>query len=189
MKIRSKMGMVFLLAGLAVAGLGGGTGPKSADEGGLRVRMDEARGRLWVLRLKDVSVYDAATKTLISRVRLRNWLVARFYCPPDLAIDGNGDAIVSSNVQSRLWRIDARDFRVQEQRIRLEGRELWDVGFGALAFTSDGRLYAVTALTATLWSIDTRRQRARMVGPANPFSKTCELTPRLVREIEMRHAR
>src|SRR5690242_13615124 len=104
----------------------------------LRVRTDLDRGRLWVLGLEGVYVYEFSTRRLLRRIVLPGWSVSRFTCDPDLAIDRTGSVWVSSNVEVRLWRIAGGDFSVSEHKIRMDGRENWDVGFGALAVGPDG---------------------------------------------------
>jgi hypothetical protein len=142
----------------------------------LRVRTDLQRGRLWVLGLDNVYVYDFATRRLVRKIALSNWSVSRFDCMPDLALDGAGAAWVSSNVQSRLWRIDADDFTVSDREIRLQGREQWEVGFGALAFGSDGALFALTATAGgLLWKIDPRDGSGSLVDLGLPVASRCEL--------------
>ena len=109
---------------------------------GFRIRRDAGRNRIWLLGLDGVRVYEARTRRLIREVALPGWSVAHLGCDPDLVLDGSGSAVVSSNVQSRLWRIDARTFEISEYPIELDGRENWEVGFGALAMIADGTLVA-----------------------------------------------
>jgi hypothetical protein len=142
----------------------------------LRVKTDTARGRLWVLGLDAVRVHDAASGKPIRQVTLPNWSVARFICDPDMVLDSSGSAIISSNAQAKLWRIDADSFQVKEQEISLLGRERWDIGFGALAFATDGTLYAMTATAGSLWKIDAARAGASLVETYLPPSKACAIT-------------
>jgi hypothetical protein len=151
---------------------------------GLLIRRDEARNRVWLLGLDDVRVYDAASKRLIRRIALPGWSVARFTCDPDMVLDGSGSAIVSSNVQARLWSIDAQSFEVKNHAISLQGREQWDTGFGALAFAEDGTLYALTSSGGSSWKIDLAKASAGMIGPDNPPSKTCAFATKFLKNIE-----
>lgn len=176
-----------VLAGCVIASLASAKEPERIDErDALRSRMDAARGRQWVLGRDEVRVYDAEKKTLIKRIRLPNWTVARFICRPDIAIDQAGAAVVSSNVDARVWRIEAGSFRVTEYEIRLNGRERWDIGFGALAFAADGRLFAVTTLSGTVWSVDVAGRSARLLDSGSAYLNRCELSPRTVNELERR---
>lgn len=156
----------------------------AGERDALRTRTDTARGRLWVLGLDDVCVYDAAGKKLIRRIALPNWSVLRFVCMPDLALDRSGSAFVSSNVQARLWRIDADNFEVKEHEITLLGRERWDTGFGALAFAADGTLYALTSSVGSMWKIDIAKANASMIEPNNPPSNACAFTAQFMKDIE-----
>lgn len=142
---------------------------------GFRIRRDAARNRIWLLGLDNVRVYDGQSKQLIRTIALPGWSVARFACDPDIVLDRSGSAIVSSNTQSRLWRIDAASFAVGEHPIILEGRERWDVGFSALAVARDGTLLALTSVSESYWSIDLIRGSARMNGPGAALMNVCGL--------------
>jgi hypothetical protein len=175
------MKLVMVVATLAAAGCGSeGTRTPAAggkiEQDSLRVRADAERGRLWVLGVDTVRVYDAASKRLIREVVLPNWSVGRFVCNPDLAIDSSGSAIISSNVQARLWRIDADSLEVKEQEIGLQGKERWDVGFGALALAADGTLLGLTSTGGSLWKIDVDKGSARVVDLGGLLLNQCELT-------------
>jgi hypothetical protein len=178
--------MVLLLVASVIAGCGREGGPEYAmdERDSLRIRTDASRSRHWVLGLDHVRVYDTASKKLIRQITLPNWSVARFICEPDIALDKSGSAFVSSNVQARLWRIDAGSFEVREYEISLHGREQWDVGFGALAFAADGALYALTSSAGSLWKIDIAKASASMIGPDNPPSKACAFSPQFLKDFE-----
>jgi hypothetical protein len=143
---------------------------------GLRVRRDEARNRIWLLGLDGVRVYDSVDGRLTRRIELPNWSVARFTCDPDMVLDGSGSAIISSNAQSRLWRIDAGSFEVKEHEIRLQGREQWDAGFSALAVAADGSLLALMSFGGPLWNIDLGSGTARVVDPSTVIFNACGST-------------
>jgi hypothetical protein len=175
------MKLIVVATTLAVAGCGseGMRAPAAArevEQDSLRVRADAERGRLWVLGVDAVRVYDAASKRLIREVVLPNWSVGRFVCNPDLAIDSNGSAVISSNVQARLWRIDADSLEVTEQEIGLQGKERWDVGFGALALAADGTLLGLTSTGGSLWRIDFDKGSARIVDLGGLLMNQCEFT-------------
>lgn len=139
----------------------------------LRVRKDEARNRQWVLTLHGVRVYDAATKQLIREIELPGWSIARIACHPDMALDQAGSAIISSNAEAKLWRVDGDSYAVSVRDIRLHEREQWDVGFGALAYSADGTLLASTHQGGTLWRVDIEKGSAHIVL-ANA-TRTCNL--------------
>jgi hypothetical protein len=145
----------------------------------LRVKVDNARNRLWVLSLEHVYVYDTIGRQLIRRVALPAWSVARSICSPDMTLDRSGAAFISSNVESKLWKIDAEDFSIKEHEIRLRAREDLDIGFGALTFAADGTLFALTAHAGSLWRIDIANSSANEVELSERVLNTCTLnTPR-----------
>jgi hypothetical protein len=148
---------------------------RAGERGALRVRIDGARGRLWVLGLDDVRVYDIVTKRQLRRIVLPNWDVARLICDPDLVLDAAGSAIISSNARSKLWRIDADDFELKEREIRLDGREQWDIGFGALMLAADGNLLALSSTGGWLWNVDVDSGTARLWNWGAPILNVCDL--------------
>ena len=157
----------------------------AASEGeALRAKTDTARGRLWVLGLDSVRVYDAATKQPIRQIALPNWNVVRTVCDPDLILDRSGSALVSSNVQAKLYRIDADSFELKELEISLPGKEDWEVGFGALAYAAGGTLYALSSSTRFLWKIDVDTHTANMIERYRPALRVCSLTPQFLSNIE-----
>lgn len=147
-------------------------------QGGIRIRRDAVRNRIWLLGLDDVRIYDGQSNRLIRTIALPSWSVARFACDPDMVLDRAGSAIVSSNTEARLWRIDAGSFEVSEHPIRLEGRERWDIGFAAIAISVDGALLALTSVSESLWKIDLNKGSARMVAPAAARLSICGLSMR-----------
>jgi hypothetical protein len=143
----------------------------------LRIRTDLERGRLWVLGVDNVYVFELATRRLVRKIALPDWSVSGFGCDPDLALDSTGTAWVSSNSLAKLWRIAGGDFSVTEHPVRLRGREQWDVGFGALAFGPHGALFAMTANAGgTLWEIDPHGGAANLVEIGTPSPNRCEFT-------------
>ena len=151
------------------------------------VKTDTARRRIWVLSLDDVRVYDAINKKLIRKIALPGWLVTRAFCAPDLALDSSGSAFVSSNVITKLWRIDGKSFEVKTHEISLQARDLWETGFGAhastadrwetgfgaLAFSADGTLLAFTSSGNSMWNINVTEASAGMIRLYHPPLKAC----------------
>lgn len=143
---------------------------------GFRIRRDAARNRIWLLGLDNVRVYDDQSKRLIRAITLPSWSVARLACDPDMVLDRSGSAIVSSNTEPRLWRIDADSFEVKEHLITLQGRERWDVGFAALAVGVDGTVLGLTTVSKSLWRIDLVKGSASMAAPEAAPLNVCGLT-------------
>lgn len=186
---------VFVLAAFVMAGCSpeqraapdaGTVGVVSAgvQRDALRIRNDAARSRTWLLGLEAVRVYDTASGKLIREIVLPGWSVARLVCNPDLVLDGSGSAFVSSNGQARLWRIDGNSFELSMREVRMIERERWDIGFGALAFSADGTLVALTSLGGSLWKIDVGTGDARMVEQNPRLLNVCDFTAQLLNDVE-----
>jgi hypothetical protein len=160
----------------------------------LRVREDIVRNRLWVLTLNEVRIYNTAStgKRLIRTVALPAWSVVGFrnVCTPDLVLDRSGSAFIGSNGQARLMRIDGDRFALQDYAISFGEREGMDLGFGALAFSADGTLFARTTPGGTLWKIDVARASATMTDavkklPVDPCAITTQpMTTQLLNDFE-----
>lgn len=146
------------------------------DRLALRIRADAKRHRLWVLTLEHVYVYDTRKLKLIRRIRLPNWSVADFMCPPDMALDQGGTAFVSNNVQPRLLQIDPANFQKKELQLRLISAKQWEIGFGGLAFGSDGTLFGLSALAGALFKLDLASGDAREIVLSEPVAGACALT-------------
>lgn len=142
----------------------------------LRVKTDEARGRIWVLRADGVDLYDSRDAKLRSFV-LPEWIWTGAFdsCPPDLALGPGGEVIVSSNVVPVLWRIDPVTFQVTRHEPMTEERHGRDVGFSGIKYLPRyGAYSAVNGLDGSLWRIDASLTRARIVSLFAPAGKACE---------------
>ena len=128
--------------------------PRNGSNEALRVRLDTARNRLWVLSLDHVYVYDGAGQHLIHRIALPPWSVANFACDPDLALDRSGTAYISHNAEARLWQIDANSFQLKEHVLRLPNGDHREIGFGGLTFAGDSTLFGVATSGGALWRIN-----------------------------------
>ena len=148
----------------------------------LRAKKDPLRDRVWVLSLDDVRVYDGATKSLIRRISLPGWSVVSDVCMPDLALDANGSAVISSNAHPVLWMIDGQRFDLKEIEIALKGRESWAMGFGALVYAPNGSLLALTSMGNSLWTIDIASASAKLVGLYEPPLDACAVPLRAINE-------
>ena len=148
------------------------------EQGAFRIINDAKRSRVWVLSGEDVRVYDQPTNRLIRQMVLPGWYVLRFrhVCKPDLALDASGSAYIAGNVVAKLWRIDGDSFDISEHDIALQ--EGWDNGFGALAFSSNGTLYALTSTANSLWRIDLATASGGFIDQYKPPLKACVLDTR-----------
>ncbi len=155
----------------------------------LRIREDLVRNRLWVLTLDEVRVYNTAStgKRLIRKIALPNWSVVGFrnVCMPDMALDRAGSAVISSNGQARLLRIDADRFELKDYAIRFRERAGLDIGFGGLKFAADGTLFARTTPGGLLWKIDIAKASATMTEVDKKYpSDECAITTQLLNDFE-----
>ena len=163
--------------------------PEKSERDVLRIREDLVRNRLWVLTLEEVRVYTTAAtgKKLIRKIALPNWSVVGFrnVCMPDMALDRAGSAVISSNGQARLLRIDADRLDLKDYAISFNEREGLDIGFGALTFAADGTLFARTTPGGLWWKIDITKASAIMieVNKKLPLDE-CAITTQLPNDFE-----
>lgn len=137
----------------------------------LRIVQDGGRNRTWRLERDAVYVGDR-------RIALPGWLHADegYVCRPDLAIDGQGAAVVSTNVAPILWRVDPVNSRVSQHELVLDADTDKEVGFTGLAYAADqGVFFAISAAHGTLWRIDPLLRRAQHIGLSAPLWKACGL--------------
>jgi hypothetical protein len=170
--------VLLVVIGIAAPGTGKNS-PNALETYGLHqretiaVRMDRVRGRLWVLGLDSLRIYDTATRKPLRELELPSWYITDGACAPDLVLDGSGSAVVSSNVVPQLWRIDATTFEVTVVDVTLRGREQWDIGFAALRLTSAGTLRALSSNANSIWTIDVATGRADMLEAYAVPSSLC----------------
>jgi hypothetical protein len=155
-----------------------------ADGEGSVVRKDAARGRIWVLGLDDVRVYDVTDRKLLRRIELPGWSVLADACEPDIALHPSGSAFVSGNAEAKLWRIDVDTLDVTAHEITLRGKEHWAVGFGALVFASNQTAYALTSSVGSVWKIDLASASATMIDRNDPIVPHCAFTPQFLTAFE-----
>jgi hypothetical protein len=142
---------------------------EARDETGaeaVRVRIDLARGRRWVLDWEGLAVHDVATGALIRRVILPGaiFVTARGVAPPDLVLSRSGAALVSSNTVSRLWRVSPERFEVEVYDLALGSDQDKDFGFTSLAWgVGERALLASDSITGSPWRIDLRSASAQKV--------------------------
>lgn len=154
--------------------------PIHHDESLLRVRLDPARDRVWVLTLDHVAVYDAPTRQLIRQIELPPWSVAAVVCQPDIVFDAHGTAFIAHNLEPKLWQIHADTFVVKEHTLRLLGREHLDIGFANLAIGPEGALTGEASSGGSVWRIDLQRATARETQDAHVYGCTdASSSPRL----------
>src|SRR5262245_51709247 len=122
----------------------------------LRYQVDPSRRRVWILNRDGVFVYDVGTpeKTV---VRLPDWLWVGgdYSCLPDLALGPKGEAVITSNIQPTLWRVDPDSLTVSVHPLALDADADKDLGFTGLVYSAGHKAYfAVSDLHGSLWKID-----------------------------------
>ena len=140
-----------------------------------RTQLDKARNRAWTLTRDGIQFQDLGTNKKIA-VPLREWIWAHepYGCLPDLALGPKGEAVVTSNVVSTLWRIDPDTLAVSIHPLALDADTDKDVGFSAIAYSSrHGAYYAMSQIQGSIWKIDPLLRRAQKAPLAAHAVKTC----------------
>jgi hypothetical protein len=136
----------------------------------LRVQIDAARNRLWVLRRDGVYIYDLGSRRLVGRIGM--FVGEPADCAPGLALDSSGAAIVSSNTRAELWRVDPARLEARRQRLALDSDRHKVVGFTSLTF-ANGALFGVDARHGSLWKIDLAAGKAEKLALPSPVQGAC----------------
>jgi hypothetical protein len=95
---------------------------------GIRLKIDAARDRLWLLDTGDIHVYQLETNQFIKKIRLPGLNDPLNNCLPDLALDATGSAIISSNRHYYAMAYRSRHLRSYRARVaegRGSGQSLW----------------------------------------------------------------
>ena len=141
----------------------------------LRTVHDASRNRVWVLERDALYLHQGAQK---QRYELPGWIYASepYACSPDVAIDAQGAAVVSSNVVPVLWRVEPAKGQVTRHELALDADSDKDVGFSGLAYVPEqGVFFAVSATYGSLWRIDTLLRRAQKIPVSTPLRDACGL--------------
>ncbi len=135
----------------------------------VRVKSDPVHAMRWELGWGDVFAYDEA-RGFVRRISLADasFLGARGACRPGLDVSRTGAAIISSNAEPVLWRIDPDTFEVRRYDVTLNTDLDKDFGFSSVRWSPDERIvYAASAMMGTLWRIDLASKMATKIG-SNP---------------------
>ena len=157
--MRSAIAAIF--AGLALAGLAGCDSQAEPNASPmLRYQVDSGRERSWWL-MRDGLLLNGATQAR-KVVALPGWLwTADPHCPPDLALGPVGEAVVTSNVISVLWRIDPKTLAVTVHDLKLDTDNDKDVGFAAIVYSAGQQaFFAYSEGQRSVWRIDRQLERA-----------------------------
>ncbi len=158
-----RFALAVIVSSLVVSGCDGSVRREGPPQVGLEiVRVDLAHNRRWVLREDALTVYDHMNGRRLRHIILPDWVLAgpKDGCAPDIVLDASGAALVSSNVQPVLWRVDPQRFQIIRIALELETDTDKEVGFTGLSFSADGELIAAGATFASLWRIDLAAGRA-----------------------------
>jgi len=149
--------------------------PLDGRQNVLRVRLDDTHARLWVLASDAVYVYDTPTARLLARVPIDAMgQHSSEHCLADMALDGAGNAFVSSAMQPQVMRVDGRTFETTHRLLQPDVDSDKDFGLSALAF-ANGTLYAASAGIGRLWRLDYHRGTAQHVEISQPIFGACAL--------------
>jgi hypothetical protein len=163
---------------LRIAGLVG--------EANVRYQFDAAQGRIWWLTREGVFVHDAKLPQKVA-VPIPGWQWAGepYGCLPALALGPNGEALVTSDVESTVWRIDPDTLAVSRHVLAPDADLDKDVGYTGLVYSSEhAAFFAVSGLHGTLWKIDSALTRAQKVTLSAPLPKACGVAVRAPQKAE-----
>lgn len=141
----------------------------------LRTVQDASRNRIWVLERDGIYLHEGAQK---KRYELPGWIyvTAAYACSPDLAIDAQGDAVVTSNIVPVVWRVEPAKAQVTRHELVLDADTGKDVGFTGLTYAADqNAFFAVSAIHGSLWRIDPLLRRAQKIPVSAPLTDACGL--------------
>lgn len=155
-----KTAISVILTAMSLAGLAGcDSQAEPGNASMVRYQVDGAHDRSWWLMRDGILLHSAAQPKRL--VRLPRWLWAMEpLCPPDLAMGPDGEAVVTSNVVSSLWRIDPRTFAVTMHDVQLDADTDKDVGFAALVYSPEqAAFFAYSEAPPAVWKIDRQLSR------------------------------
>lgn len=143
-------------------------------------QIDSSRRQAWRLTREGVVLQRAGTGATTTVV-LPGWLwVDAPHCPPDLALGPNGEAVITSNVVSTLWKVDPETLAVSVHALALSADGDKDVGFSGLFYSREhGAFFAVSDLQRSLWRIDARLTSAEKIGTSPDWKANFRLAQRL----------
>jgi hypothetical protein len=137
----------------------------------------------WTLTRNGVTAVDAATGKIRAEVPLPEWLWAKegYACAPVVARGPQGEAVITSNVTTTLWRVDPRTFEVTVHELAgVEDRGI-EFGFSALAYSAEqGAYFAVGTVPGSMWRVDPNLRGAQKIAVSEPIAAGCGQAPRVM---------
>ncbi len=147
----------------------------AVSESSVRYQVDAANGRIWWLTREGVYVHDAKMPQKVA-VPIPGWQFAGepYGCLPALALGPNGEALVTSDVESTVWKIDPDTLAVSRHVLAPDADLDKDVGYTGLVYSSEHAAYfAISGLQGSLWKIDPSLTRAQKIAVSAPMPKAC----------------
>ena len=141
----------------------------------LRTMPDASRNRVWVLEREAIYLHDGAQT---KRFELPGWVYVSegYACAPDVAVDAQGAAVVSSNIVPVVWRVEPASGRVTRHELVLDADTGKDVGFTGFTYSADqDAFFAVSGIHGSLWRIDPLLRRAQKIPVSAPLVDACGL--------------
>ena len=104
-----------------------------------RERVDPVNHRVWSLTTTGLAFKDTAGGAT-HPVTIADWQWAHAEyagCLPDIALGPRGEAVVTSNVTSTLWRLDPQTSAATERRLWLNADQDKEIGFTGLVYSAE----------------------------------------------------
>lgn len=137
-------------------------GPAPAQNGPtpkVRVQLDAARNRVWLLTAEGLVIYEPAVPGRVLRVPLLGWQTAGRPdgCVPEFALGPGGEAVIGSDLVAVLLRVDPETLTVTRHELRLDdgsGADR-DTGFAALRYDpARGAYLLASRADGSIWQVD-----------------------------------
>lgn len=139
------------------------------------VRESVGNARAWMLEAGGATLYDLKGAKPLIRVSLPGWHWAGgpFSCGPAIASGPGGEAVVTSDVATTLWRIDPASFVATVHDPALDADADKDAGFIGLVYSRALSAYFAVTGHGTLWRIDPLLRRAQKIALSEPLRQPC----------------
>jgi hypothetical protein len=183
-RVLTAKALVLAVSVVTIAGCEIGAAPRQAQNAAperqlpsARHQVDPARNRVWYLTPQGVFLFDASRPERVA-VQLPGWVWAGapYGCLPDLALGPRGEAVVTSNVVSTVWRIDPDSLVVTEHALALDADSDKDVGFTGLVYSPQHAAYFATSEAhGSLWRIDPQLRTAQKMPLSASIPQACGL--------------
>lgn len=177
-----KKAIAAVLATATLAGLIGcdSGGPSSSRQPAQTWnQIDSERRHAWRLTREGVLLQRAGKGA--TSILLPGWVwVDAPFCPPDLAVGPNGEAVITSNVVPTLWKVDPETLAVSVHALALSADKDKDVGFSGLFYSREhGAFFAISDVQRSLWRIDARLTTGEKIGTSPDWKANFRLAQRL----------